>query len=178
MQKRTVISLLATGVFLFVLTPPAQAQAAQSSAKPPSSKQVVPYRLDFSINELEGGKMINTRRYSMNLTDDSGGGDLKIGSRVPVGTEEGKIQYVDVGTSIYAHFATWLTPVTLFVHAEISSFATPDDAKQDSHPPLLRQMRISGSTVLIAGKPMIVGTVDDPNSNRSFQLVVTATKLD
>ena len=43
--------------------------------------------------------------------------------------------------------------------------------------PLLRQLQINGSTVVLPSKPMTVGVVDDPNSKRQFQLVVTVTKI-
>ena len=35
----------------------------------------------------------------------------------------------------------------------------------------------SGSTLALLGKPMVMGSVDDPNSKRQFQLEVTMTKL-
>jgi hypothetical protein len=31
--------------------------------------------------------------------------------------------------------------------------------------------------LLVVGKPIVIGSVDDPNSNRQFQLEVTVTKL-
>src|SRR5437762_164608 len=46
------------------------------------------YRLDFTINELEDGKRVNSRLYSMNLTSASRPNQLKIGTRVPVETEQ------------------------------------------------------------------------------------------
>jgi hypothetical protein len=42
---------------------------------------------------------------------------------------------------------------------------------------VLRQLNINASTLAVLGKPMIVGSVDDPNSKRQFQLEVTVTKL-
>src|SRR5215831_16849344 len=41
------------------------------------------YRLDFTISELEDGKKINTRQYSMSLNA-SDQNEIKIGTRVPV----------------------------------------------------------------------------------------------
>jgi hypothetical protein len=59
----------------------------------------------------------------------------------------------------------------------MSNFAVPEQAQgHDSHP-VLRQLRINASTLALLGKPMVVGSVDDPNSKRQFQLEVTATKL-
>jgi hypothetical protein len=42
---------------------------------------------------------------------------------------------------------------------------------------VIRQLKISGSTLALLGKPMVMGSVDDPNSKRQFQLEVTMTKL-
>jgi hypothetical protein len=43
--------------------------------------------------------------------------------------------------------------------------------------PLLRQMQINASTVTVPGRPTVVGSMDDPNSKRQFQLELTVTKL-
>jgi hypothetical protein len=144
---------------------------------PPTQRQATAYHLDFSLNELEDGKKLNTRRYAMNLTDSEGGAqNLKIGTRVPMQVEPGKFEYLDLGTSISARMTVWTTPIVLNLSADISSFATPDEAMKNEHP-LVREMRISGSTVLVLNKPIIVGSVDDPNSRRQFQLEVVVSKL-
>jgi hypothetical protein len=44
-------------------------------------------------------------------------------------------------------------------------------------PPVVRQIQINGTTRLITAKPILIGSMDDPNSNRQFQLEMTATKL-
>jgi hypothetical protein len=115
----------------------------------------------------------------MNLTDadsERGGQDLKIGTRVPIQSENGKFEYLDSGTHVRARIIHWITPVILDLNADISRFASPDEATQSGHP-LLRQMRIGASTALILNKPMIIGSVDDPNSKREYQLELTVTKL-
>jgi hypothetical protein len=43
--------------------------------------------------------------------------------------------------------------------------------------PAVCNMQINVSTFAVAGKPMIIGSVDDPNSNRTFQLRATVTRL-
>jgi hypothetical protein len=52
---------------------------------------------------------------------------------------------------------------------------------ETSHPgelaPVIRQIKINGNTLLVVGKPILIGSVDDPNSKRQFQLEVTVTKL-
>jgi len=101
---------------------------------------------------------------------------LKIGSRIPVSIEDKKIEYLEVGTSIWCRLEERGNELLLNVRAEISNFATPGQAGQTDRP-VLRQLSIDGSTVAEPGKPVILGTVQDPNSNRSYQLQVTATKL-
>ena len=42
---------------------------------------------------------------------------------------------------------------------------------------MLRQFSINASTLALVGKPTVMGSVDDPNSKRQFQLEITVTKL-
>jgi hypothetical protein len=140
-------------------------------------KPVEAYHLELSINELEDGKKINSRQYSLNLNSNDSN-EIKIGTRVPVEAKEGEFQYLDVGTSIFARIGEQRGQTELTVRAEVSNFATPEQGQDKGDPhPALRQLKISGSTLLPLGKPMVVGSVDDPNSRRTFQLEVTVTRL-
>jgi len=151
------------------------------------TKLIQPYRLDFSFNEIEGGKKINTRHYSINLTAGSAN-EVKIGTRVPVATGEtgppaAQFQYLDLGTSIWALLREGSDELQLEVRSEISS-TKHEDVDVDPRaphtaftPPIVSQIKISGSTLLVTGKPIIIGTADDPYSSRQFQLEVIATKL-
>jgi 3D (Asp-Asp-Asp) domain-containing protein len=136
-------------------------------------KPVHAYRLDFSVRELEEGKTINTRQYSLNLNADDPN-EIKIGTRVPVESGQGQYQYIDVGTSIWCRIGERPDGIPVSVKAEISNFAIPD---HESGHPVIRQLKINASTLALLGKPMIIGSVDDPNSKRQFQLEVTVTKL-
>ena len=153
----------------------ASAQDAEA-AKSEAEKAVSAYRLDFSVNEVEDGKKINTRQYSMNLNSDSSN-ELKIGTRVPVEAKQGEFQYIDLGTNIWSRLEDRKGLINLSVRAEISNFATPEQSQGRESRPILRQLKISASTLALLGKPIEVGSVDDPNSKRKFQLEVTVTKL-
>ena len=157
--------------------PIAKAQDSTPKMVVPVKTPVNAYHLDFSVNELESGKKINARQYSMNISDDSSPKVLKIGTRVPVEGENGKFDYIDVGTSITAQMVSWQTPLGLDVLVDISNFANADEALRGNGRPLLRQMQINGRMPVVFGKPIVVGSVDDPNSNHQFQLEVTVTKL-
>ena len=152
------------------------AMAQDSPPVADHEKMLTPYRLDFSLHEVENGKRINTRQYSMSLIQGVQFQELKIGTRVPVEMKQGEIQYLDVGTNISARVQEIKSVLDLEVHADLSNFAVPDQASKTTMP-VLRQLRISGTTVVDIGKPIVIGVVDDPNSKRQFQLEVTATKL-
>ena len=143
------------------------------------------------ISEIEDGKKINSRQYALNLNAGESN-QLKVGTRVPVEIKQGEIQYLDVGTSIWCRLRdrgnrepsdrglrelSWLgNDVMVNVNTEISNFAVPDQ-QGTSLRPAIRQMKIESSTIAIVGKQMVVGSVDDPNSKRQFQLEMVVTKL-
>jgi len=140
------------------------------------------YRLDFTVSELEDGKKVNTRQYSMN-SKSGDSNEIKIGTRVPVETNrQGEFQYLDVGTNIWcrlrdaADMTSLGNNVLLNVKADITNFAMPEQQGQRVQP-VIRQLRIESSTIGMPGKPLLVGTVDDPNSKRQFQLEVVVTRL-
>jgi hypothetical protein len=155
-------------------TQPEGTEEAAKAARPPEEA----YRLEFSINELEDGKKINSRQHSMNLTTNESN-EIKIGTRVPVETgKEGEFQYLDVGTNISARLSETRGQTELVVRADISSLAPPEPTleKRELHP-IVRQVKMGGSVLLPLAKTIVLGSADDPNSKRQFQLEVTVTKL-
>jgi hypothetical protein len=177
MFKKTVVA--AALFFTLLLGGEIRGASAQESSTPkatPDSEKVVnAYRLDFTVNEIEDGKKINARQYSMNLNAEDAN-EIKIGTRVPVEAKQGQFEYLDVGTSIWCRVGERANGLPISVRAEISNFAMPEQQGQQTRP-VLRQLSIKASTVAQLGKPMVVGSVDDPNSKRQFQLEVTVTKL-
>lgn len=176
--------VLAAALTLALTVPGAVRQASAQESTPP--KPVVSaYRIDFSLIELEDGKKINTRQYSMNLQSDDQN-EIKIGTKVPFEEKKDEFQYVDIGTNIWCRIGLpsgqpmekveHSEGIPLAVRAEVSNFARPEQERTSTIPEL-RQLQIKASTIAQLGKPMIVGSVDDPNSKRQFQLEVTVTKL-
>jgi hypothetical protein len=164
--------VLASSLGLRAQEPPESKKNAEDT-----DKALAAFRLDFSLLESEDGRKVNTRHYSMNLVPGfSPSNEIKIGSRVPVEGKQGDMQYIDVGTSVWSRMIERDGVLQLEVHADLSSFANPEQESRAALP-LLRQLRINASTLAIPGKPTILGVVDDPNSKREFQLVVTITKL-
>ncbi len=170
----------AVGVALTMVVMMAGLRSA--SAQDDDKKVQSAYKLDFTVSEMEEGKKINTRQYAMNSRSGDAN-EIKIGTRVPVETNrQGEFQYLDVGTNIWcrlkdaADVASLRSNVLLNVKADITNFAMPEQQGQRVQP-VIRQLRIEASTIGVPGKSLLVGTVDDPNSKRQFQLEVTVTKL-
>jgi hypothetical protein len=190
MRKLMAVWLFVVAVTLCSGLKPAQAQ--DSTPKTEQEKPVHAYRLDFSLNELEGEKKINSRHYSINLDVPGDRQDIKIGTRVPVASLSAnptssapgnslvntQWQYIDVGTHISCSLKEHGDELELHAESEISNIdAGPARENSAVLSPVVRQIKIDGSTIVTPGKPIIIGSADDPTSNRQFQLEVTVTKL-
>jgi hypothetical protein len=173
-MRKTIWAMLLVSAVFFGEGVNSWSQSSGADHSP--EKRAATCHLEFSLNELEDGKKLNVRHYSMDMT---GGNfkELKIGTRVPIEAEQGKFQYLDVGSSVRAKiYGTEDAPI-LDVTVEVSSFANPDQSSRIGGQPLLRQIFISGSPLLLFDKSMIIGAVDDPNSKRQYQLELVATKI-
>ena len=135
------------------------------------------YKLDFVVRELEGGRSISTRNYTL-MTKSGDWQQLRVGTRVPISGEEKKIQYQDIGLSVDCRILEGPGNTSLVAKAEISSFANPEGDKGAlSGTPLMRHVQMNTSAPLTLGKPVVLSGVDELNSNHRFQLEVTATEL-
>lgn len=192
--RKTLAMLIVMGLTMYGGTKRVWAQDSSSSKqdapKPkPTAEAFQPptpvhsYRLDFSINELEDGKKVNSRQYSLDVNNGlSFGGRIQAGTRVPAMKDgsmilkgDGSVNYLDVSTSINVSRVTEReNGLSLDFVCDVQSPASP--AGMNS-PPVLRTLNISGSAVLTIGKAAVIGVADDPNSKRQFQLELTATQL-
>lgn len=172
---------LAVTLILTFLALGAVKLSAQQPDLAKASEALNSYRLDFTLSELDDGKKINTRQYSMHSRPNDSN-QIKIGTRVPVESKQGEFQYLDIGMNIrcrlidQSDLAGLGGTVSLSVHADLSNFAIPEQQGQSMRP-AIRQMQIEASTIAALGKPVVVGVVDDPNSKHQYQLEVTVTKL-
>jgi hypothetical protein len=141
------------------------------------------YKLVFSIFELQEGKKINQRDYSILVeADDHSGNKLKIGTKVPIDTGNGQVTYADVGFELECSLAeTVSNKLGLRVDLGVSNFAVPEqnaDPRTAGSRPVLRAVTERVRAVLTAGKPQVITSMDDVNSTKRLQVEVTATKVD
>jgi hypothetical protein len=191
MQKTILIWLLAIGVTFGYGLKSLHAQDANKAAsdddKSKSTSPAKPahaYRVDFSITELADGKKVNTRHYSV-VTNWGPWSTLKIGTRVPVasasnsaaaGLMNTQFQYLDVGANIDCQVNEQGEDISLDVRSDFSNLSSAEGL-HSPEPPIIRQVKINGRTVTAPGKTALIGAVDDPTSNRQYQLEAVVTKL-
>ena len=165
---------------------------AQTPTKTPSDQpakkdavehaQETYYKMNFSIFELEDGKRVNQREYSMVSKSDEGRPSaLKASTRVPIFTEEKQIHYIDAGLDIRCLSVREMAgKVAANCEVNISNFVLPEQSPEarNSAGPVLRTTNATSWALLTPGKPTVISTIDDVNSKKRIQIELTATKID
>jgi len=140
------------------------------------------YRLTYTVSEMDGTTRVSMHHYSMVVTPGQQA-TLKQGSRVPVVTgkyeaaaQQTQVSYVDVGMNFNATIDTTSDGLRLSTSVEQSSVAEekPGPLSQD---PVIRQATFKGTSYLVPGKPLKVGTFDIADSNRHLDIEVTMEPL-
>ena len=140
------------------------------------------FHLDFAVKEVDEGKVINSRSYSMvtSSSDRFGPPSVRTGSKVPIqkGGPDG-VTFIDVGVSFDCHFEGEVgNSLMLHVGADISSIATgSENSSSNLLPPVIRQNRWSSSVIVPLGKPTTIYSSDDITSKRKVQIELTATPI-
>jgi hypothetical protein len=143
------------------------------------------YRLSFAIYELEDGKRVNQRDYSMiGKTNNGPYPRISVTTRVPIYSEEKKMQYVDAGLTLSCSFLSEQPGARLQAHCEVTigGFVRPDqlpESRSNGVPaPVLRNTTSSAWVLLTPGKPMLLTSIDDINSNKRMQVELIATRME
>jgi len=168
--KRTAVCSLA-----MLLASACFAQTEGAKAAPEPTKY---FHLDFVVQELEGGKVMNARHYSTTVATGEGphiyNPTIRTGSKVPIstGSTRADLTYIEVGVNIDCRSARETDGnLALNVAAEISSAVT------NSNRPLIRQTKWSSSVIVPVGKPTVLFSSDDLAAKGQMQLELTATAI-
>ncbi|HET9365599.1 MAG TPA: hypothetical protein VFP71_11385 [Candidatus Angelobacter sp.] len=143
------------------------------------------YKLSFAIYELEDGKRVNQRDYSMIAKANVNPSPrISISTRVPIFTEEKKMQYIDAGLTLNCNVVDQGAP-KIQAHCEInmSGFVRPEQVPESrgnavAPAPVMRSTNSNTWAVLTLGKPAVIASIDDINSAKRMQIEITATKVD
>jgi type II secretory pathway component GspD/PulD (secretin) len=139
------------------------------------------YRLIFTLNESGAGNPAGSRRIAM-VVQVGGKIAVKQGSKVPIvtgsfDTDNSKantqVQYEDVGLSIEAWLDSSGDGLRLRTKVEQSS-VSDEKSNVGIQDPVLRQAVFDGSSNLLEGKPVVLGTLDSPNGPGKVEIEVVA----
>jgi hypothetical protein len=137
------------------------------------------YRLTYTMTEKDGGKTIGVQHFSIIVASGSRT-DFKQGSRVPIvsksdssGGSNADIVYLDVGQEIQASLDGYLDGARLRTKVVQSSIAE-DKSGVGTQDPVIRQTTFEGTSTLIQGKPLVLGSMDVPGTTRHQDIEVVS----
>ncbi len=136
------------------------------------------YRLTYTMTDKDGGRTIGVQHFSLIVVSGSTS-VLKQGSRIPVAVKGGgsspntEVTYLDLGQEIDASLDGYLDGARLRTKVIQSSVAEGESlvGRQD---PVIRQTTLEGTSTLIQGKPLVLGSLDVPGSTRRQEVEVVS----
>lgn len=168
------------GLLVLVVVMLAAVSFAQDSAKKASADAAKAektawsfYRLDLTVREMDGPKVVNSRSYTLSGRSDEWT-RIRIGSKIPVNTSQTGVQYMDVGLNVDARLYEFDSGPALGWTIDFSSLAPESVANGQ---PVVRSVRSQGYSQLVMGKPVLLSSSDDLNSSHKFVFEVTAMKV-
>lgn len=184
MRKDTsrAMALILAAMFLFPLAGAgfAQEKATGERAKSVEAEKkegpVIVYRVNFEIRELEDGKRVNTRKYTL-LMEEGHTGRVRVEGGVPARLPAGGIRLVDSGLDIDCHLRERGNYIALQITLELRTFVLAERENQAQRHPMSRKIRSQVGTAILPGQPTVVSVVDDTATKRRYELEVTATKV-
>lgn len=146
------------------------------------------YQVVFVAQELEGGKVVSSRRYvtDMALTGPgSASGSIRTGAKVPIptgsfetgGKENTQFTYVDLGFNVDFNRARLEgDKVFLWVAVDLSSTGPMENTQP--HQPTILQNKWSAGVTVPLGKPTVIFSSDDVSSRRTIQIELTVKRVE
>jgi type II secretory pathway component GspD/PulD (secretin) len=142
------------------------------------------FRLTYTVATIEGGKNIGTAHYSL-VAADGQRTTLKEGDKVPVATgsfstdkaaAQTQFTYLDVGMNFDATVNAMATGFALKTKVEQSSIG-PTNTIAGVAEPVVRQSVLETATIVPLGKPLMLGSIDIPNSTRHLDIDVLVEQI-
>jgi type II secretory pathway component GspD/PulD (secretin) len=143
------------------------------------------YRLTYTVTETGSGQPNGAQHITLIVT--SGGmTDFKQGSKVPIvigiypqegaQPQHSDVQYQDVGLEIEATLNGYADGVHL--RSKIAQSNVSDEKSGIGvEDPVFHQTTLEGTATLVPGKPLILGSLDIPGTNRHQQVEVVSEAI-
>jgi hypothetical protein len=172
MPKKTLFCFIAIAL---LIPNAALSQANPTPSTASASQQATStqyYKLNFVLREVDEGKVVNQRGFTMQVCTDGTWFSLRAGTKLPISTPK-DVTYTDLGVNLDVRLTEGNdSTVPMYVKAEISSTGT----ESPSTAPPIRQVQVRTSTLAPIGKPTMLFTADDPSSKNRFELEVNPTR--
>jgi hypothetical protein len=144
-----------------------------------------PYRLTYTLTEMDGTKRVGSQRYTIDLDADARPSHLNLQSNIPVavlaspGGSAKFRQNMKEETRIDSNLRQFANGMELSTQIGQDSFAkgTNDGSAVDGTPPITRQSFFESTVLLSLDKPVTIGQLDIPGSTHSLQIQVELTKV-
>jgi hypothetical protein len=136
------------------------------------------YRLTYTMTEMDGSKPIGVEHFSIIVASGSRT-DLKQGSRVPVlvathsSSSNAEVTYLDLGQEIEANLDGYLDGVRLRTKV-VQSSIVEGKSGVGTEDPVIRQTTLEGTSTLVQGKPLVLGSLDIPGTTRRQEIEVVS----
>jgi Bacterial type II and III secretion system protein len=177
--KSTLLPVALLACFLPVVS------AAQQAPPKPLEHS---YRLTYTITVMDAGKRTGVQHFTMTISAPTNRGSMKLGEKIPVATgsysADGKANgvqtqftYLDVGLNISATLTEEPNGVQLVSKLEQSSVAPAPVRIGDVSEPIIRQMVLENTSVVAAGKAVVIGSLDIPDTARHSDIEVTVEQM-
>lgn len=135
------------------------------------------YRLDFVVKEVDAGKVVNARNYSMTISNEKNDvSSTRSGDKIPVqNATTGQTTYLEMGVNIDCRsLRETFDGLALSVSADISGAADGDKGRPGT---IIRNTRWNSKVLIPLRKPTMIFSSDDANSKMQVQLQLTATPI-
>ena len=136
------------------------------------------YRLTYTVTETGSGQPNGGQHVTLIVTS-GGRTDFKQGSKVPIvigtytQTPHADVQYMDIGLEIEATLNGYADGVHL--QSKIAQSSVADEKSGIGiEDPVFRQTTLDGTATLVPGKPLVLGSLDIPGTNRHQQVEVVS----
>jgi hypothetical protein len=177
LPRSKMIYVPSQGAISFKGSPEDMALAQKILADLDKTKKI--YRLTYTMTERDGAKTIGVQHFSIIVASGSRT-DFKQGSRVPISVatnaapgSNAEITYIDIGQEIEASLDGYLDGVRLRTKVVLSSIAE-DKSGVGTQDPVIRQTTLEGTSTLVQGKPLVLGSLDVPGSTRHQEVEVVS----
>lgn len=139
------------------------------------------FRLTYTFTHLGGGKRAGHRSVSVVVTSGEYA-SIKHGERVPLVTGRGSqkpngpsqvFQYIDVGLNLNASLRGPADDLVLQTKVAESA-VVPGKSEAGAPGPMIRQTVLDSTSIVPVGKPLVLGSIEVPGTDKREQIAVTA----